>query len=448
MKDMTLSSDHDNTLPVIVIGAGMAGLAAARHLAKEGQNVLVLEARDRVGGRVCTRIVAQGTPALDIGAAWIHGVEGNPITALCQRFDVETKPFGSDLLLYGLSGTTLNFNVDGHPLTQSELLQRHEAFTALYRHLESSMPDYVQGASLEEWLEHLMQKAHVDSALQPLLRSVLARVTEDDFGANIRDLAGWALNEGKRFDGEDEVPKGGYGRLARRLSHGLNIRYGEVVQQVRQHARHLSVITENGEFQAAAVIVTVPLGVLKAGSIVFSPPLPDEKQAAIERIGMGQYGKLFLYFDTCFWPEDIEILCHEASPKGHWNAWYAMNHLQAGPILCALFGGDIARTLEAMPPEHVVEEALASLQALFDHTLPALKSYHLTRWGQDRFSMGAYSYPHKKMHPDDRTHLAAPVNNRLFFAGEATSRHYSATAHGAYLSGVAAAKAWLGSISK
>lgn len=442
-KETHQHSTQSDARPIIIIGAGMAGLAAGRYLVDAGQHVVLLEGRDRVGGRLCTRIIEQSTPALDVGAAWIHGVEGNPITALCQQLGLETQSFGSDLLLYGMSGTTLNFNVHGRPLTQSELLQRHDAFTAVYRHLEQSTPDEVKGASLDKWLDHLLSVEKIDPALHPLLHYVVARITEDDFGADIHDIAGWALNEGDAFEGGDDVILNGYGSLLRKLSPGLDIRFGEVVQHIHYDDQGACVVTNNGKYDAAAVIVTVPLGVLKAETITFSPALPDDKLAAIKRIGMGQYGKLFLCFEERFWPENIEILCHEEAPKGHFNAWYAMNHLNAGPVLCALFGGDVARTFEEMCPEQVVAEALTSLQSLFDDNVPALKGYHLTRWGQDRFALGAYSYPHKDMHPDDRSHLAAPVSERLYFAGEATSERYSATVHGAYLSGIDAAQTWL-----
>ena len=443
-KMETLSPVHlRGARRVVVIGAGMAGLAAAQRLAAEGIAVTVIEGRDRIGGRIHTQSILPEGPSLDMGAAWIHGVEGNPVSAMCEAYGLNIQPFGSDFLLYGISGTTITFDASGRALTTVQLRQRHAVFVQLYEHLQRTEASTVSGVSLSVRLDRLMDVLKVDVALRPLMQAAIARVSEDDFGADSDQLAGWALSEGGDVQGGDAVISSGYSTLVQRLSEGLDIRFGETVETVRYDDQGISLSTQRQVFEADAVVVTVPLGVLKANAIRFEPALPAPKQAAITRLGMGAYNKLWLCFDRVFWPDNIDILCRETGVSGRWNAWYAMNKVGKGAVLCALFGGSTADAIEREEEEVVLEEALAVLRQIFSDRVGTLKGHHVTRWRQDPFARGAYSYAHVATQPEDRQHLAAPIGARVFFAGEATSPLYSATVHGAYASGLRAAAEYL-----
>jgi len=176
------------------------------------------------------------------------------------------------------------------------------------------------------------------------------------------------------------------------------------------------------------------MGVLKSGDVEFSPPLPADKQKAIDRIGMGAMNKLYLLFDDMFW-DDVTLINY-VSPDGS-PMWEFFNLNGLGkPILLGFTAGDHSRQLEQLSDDEIIADAMSVIQKMYgDETLEPV-DYVRTKWSSDPYSKGAYSYTGVGGTEADYTALAKPVMNRVFFAGEATYVDFTATVNGAYLSGL------------
>ena len=182
---------------------------------------------------------------------------------------------------------------------------------------------------------------------------------------------------------------------------------------------------EERSFEANKLVLTVPLGVLKAGTIKFNPPLPANKQSAISRLGMGTLNKCCLRFSRPFWPTTVDWLGQIPSGSGQ-------------PVLVGFQAGAAAVAMETMNNEHLIASAMESLRGIFGKGMPEPIGAQITRWHSDPFSGGAYSFNALGSTPTDREELAKPLAKRLFFAGEASHPMFG-TVHGAYLSGLRAA---------
>ena len=192
------------------------------------------------------------------------------------------------------------------------------------------------------------------------------------------------------------------------------------------------------------MIITVPLGVLKAGSIQFLPALPDAKSTAIARLGMGALSKTCLRFESQFWPDDAELIdiVPSASRRGQWVESLSLTGLVDVPALMMFNAGKFARAVETMTDAEVIASASSALTPAFPE-LSAPTGLLRSAWSVDPFALGSYSFIGVGASLADRDALAAPEGRRVF-AGEACSRDHAGTVHGAYASGEAAAKAVLG----
>lgn len=408
---------------VIVIGAGMSGLAAARRLLESGYRVTVLEARERIGGRIYTDD-SLGAP-IDLGAAWIHGSEKNPITELAAEagaFSVATD--WDSLALYS----------DAGPVSAASADAADASWARLAGQLEDIRGDADRNESLEEGLLELVRRRHLNS---PLTKWILDSYVTADYGAEPRDLSLRYFGEDEEFDGDDLLLPGGFRQLIQVLVQGTTVKRRQRVTSVTYDENGVTVTTDRDEFKADRVIVTLPLGVLKAGAVTFDPPLPDGKQESIRRLGVGNLDKVALKFDKPFWPTDVQTFgLVGKQPVPHFvNAFV----FSGAPILVGLRGGSRAYKREKLSDATTVSQLRDSLAATFQTDVPDPVGALITRWGRDPFSHGAYSFPAVGSTPDDRDELSASVRERVFFAGEATSREYFATVHGAYLSGLRAA---------
>ncbi|MFI1973191.1 hypothetical protein BLA24_05105 [Streptomyces cinnamoneus] len=426
----------------LVVGAGMAGLYAARELHRAGRDVVVLEVRDRVGGRVWSDRWEGGT--IDLGASWIHGVEGNPVADLAREAGAGTLVNNAGTLDYGVRAGAVHYGADGRRLTPAECRERqrdHEAVSAgLFALARTADPD--------ESLASGLRRALADSGLTPAraLRVLHARcrMAEDDWGAGAEELCLSGLVTGQDHEGDEVVFPDGYGQLTRHLATGLDVRLGHRVTRVEHGDGGVTVhIDGQGVLTARRALITLPLGVLKEGSVTFDPALPEPKLRAVERLGMGLYDKLFLRFPRPFWDES-EVIGQEGTPHGAFANWYDLRHVVGAPVLLALNGGPVARRLQDLDDTAVVRAALNCLRGLYGERVEEPSAHRVTRWGTDPYARGAYSYPAVGSLPGDHDALAAPVGGRLHFAGEATSADHSSTVHGAVLSGLREARRILG----
>jgi polyamine oxidase len=425
----------------IIIGAGMAGLTAARTLQDAGHNVKILEARDRIGGRTHTDY-SLGI-SNDLGAAWIHGPVANPLTALAKRFDVATMP--TDFENHG-GQSIIAFDADGSPIDIEE-------YSHGLRHFRGAYDRFFTSILYERPADHVKSMAELyelglpgiedlsETARKGYYYASVIRVQYGD-AADLDEIDWRMTNRYVKLPGGDLVlTGGGFGRIVQGIADGLSIETGVVVEAVEYSDDGVRISTNRGEERCEQVVITVPLGILKAKTITFSPALPEEKVNAIERIGYGHYEKLALKFPHRFWPEEPHRLCYLTAERPElFTSWVNMAHYGGEPVLVASHAGSRARHTNCWDDEKIIAEALVVLRKLFGAVVPDPIAYVRTHWESDPFSRGSYSFPRVGGVLGDRRTLAEPVGNRLFFAGEATHPRYFATVHGAYETGVRAAR--------
>lgn len=414
---------------VLVIGAGMAGLAAARELRRAGQQVLVLEARDRIGGRTWTSSKWPDLP-LDLGASWIQGVEGNPITDLANQL-------GAKRLVTSFERTVV-YNTNGQVLSKAEEAQldgiRKQMFNTLHEAQDANADTSVRQA-----VAVLEQKFAGNRAALRFLNFCLSSEIEHEYAGSASRLSAHWYDSGEQFDGDDVLFAQGYTVITEYLARDVDVQLSQVVKEIQWQEPEVRVRTTNNEFVADRVVVTLPLGVLQHNDVRFVPQLPVAKRNAINKLGMGVLNKCFLRFPQAFWPEDMDWLGYVPEQHGEWTEWVSFKRATQLPILLGFNAADRGREIEGWLDEQVVADALVTLKTIFGSNIPNPIDYQITRWDADPFARGSYSYNALNSTPAMRTDLARPLAGRLFFAGEATSKDYFGTAHGAYLSGLQAA---------
>lgn len=418
---------HGHTL---VVGAGLAGLAAADRLADGGERVTVVEGRDRMGGRIhSVRDWAGSNATPDVGASWVRGDENNPLARLAREIGARTAVFNrSTETAYDPKGRRLLFDRHRRNMEDVHLLHEH-----MYWESVGTNPQ----ESLEDGIKQALYDANLVRARARDASEIVHRLVEADHGADAEEVAFSAVAARHEFSGDDLVFPDGMGQITDHLARGLDVRLEHVVRTVSHDEDGVSVLvdTPRGErtLTADRVLVTLPLGVLKAERVGFDPPLAQDKREAVRRLGYGRLEKLFLRFEEEFWGE-AEVLVHLGTEKGTWFHWYAGQRILGAPILVSRNGGGAARFLEGREDSEVVAHAMDSLRALF-RKVPDPVDHLVTHWGQDPFSLGAFSFNAVGSGDEDRTVLGAPIGERVFFAGEATEIEHTATVHGALLSG-------------
>lgn len=397
--------------------------------------MIVLEARDRIGGRVFTDRSRPDEP-VDLGASWIHGAEGNPIAKLAADFGAETIPTHSN--------SYQTWDTDGRILTEHEEEAIWTAFDMLLEELDElrerriamGLGDIPLLVAMDEIMD---EQGITGKERQRLLLAVNTSI-ELGFAADAGDLSLYYWDWGPKFDGPDVVFPRGYDCVTNMLASQLDIRTGHVVQQIHYDDTGATIVTEKGTFEGDYAVVTLPLGVLEAGAVRFEPPLPAAKLGAIDRLGMGVLNKVVLRFPQAFWADE-GLLYHGyiAQNVGAWSTSMSYYKIDGRPTLVCFHAGSYARELEAMSDEAIVAAAMEVFRTMFKKSIPDPESFLITRWASDPYAFGSYSYMPPGARPDDYDALAKPVG-RLHFAGEATNKEYASTVHGAYLSGVRAAR--------
>lgn len=415
----------DNALwDAIIVGAGIAGLRAAQLLQQNGQGVLLLEARNRIGGRVWTDDY-NGLP-LDLGASWIQGTRGNPIATIANQLGATLLSTDyDDLKRFDASGAPLSADLDRRV---EELLERY--FSQVRKYAETQDRDL----SLQAALDSVLRASPLSAQDLRLLNYAINTTFEHEYASDASRLSAWYFDEQEAFDDGDVIFKHGYRTIVDFLAQNLEIRLNHAVQHVTYDDNGITVTTAQGVWRARAALITVPLGVLQRGTITFEPPLPVAKQQALGRVAMGLLNKCYLVFPEVFW-DAATLLGYVGERKGEWAEWLNVDALLGAPILLGFNAGEYAHRLETLSDSQIVAMAMQTLRHMYGKSIPQPLHYRITRWAADPFSIGSYSFLAVGATPNDYDILAQPVGKRLFFAGEHTQRNYPSTVHGAYLSG-------------
>jgi len=409
---------------VIVIGAGIAGLAAAQRLVELGYETIVLEADSAPGGRIKTDWTLDAP--FELGAGWIHGPDGNPISDLARA--VDAKPFVTDDESYRV------FAANGDAIAEDQIAAGYGRLEKLYAAIDGELDNDM---SLSKAIARIGGKLDSD----PIVNWMSSAYTEFSTGGPIDKLSAYYFDEDGVYPGEDVVLTKGYDSIIRQMAGNLDIRLNTRVQAVAYEKGDGAVVsTDAGDFEASFVICTVPLGVLKAGDIRFEPPLPDSHRRSIDTIGMGNVTKLALKFDHAFWPEDVQYFGLMTETRGRWNYFLNYRTFSEANILLGLCVGEYAENAEAMSDQKMVADCMQAVRTMFGADVPEPSGHLATRWSTNPNSRGAYSYSAVGSQPKHFDDLAIPIAETLLLAGEHTGFEYHATVHGAYLSGRNAAR--------
>jgi len=400
----------NNDTEVAIIGGGAAGVAAGRRLAQAAIGCLVIEARGRLGGRAFSIDGGAGN-MIDLGCGWLHSADRNPWVKIAEAqgetIDKSMPPWQRKPLPFGFP-----------PDEQQEFFAAQAAF---FERLAEAAKGPDRAAS--EFLEPNGRWNHLINAIGTYISGGdLNRLSVKDFENYDGNENNWRVVEG-------------YGTTVARYGAELRTALESPVLQIDHSGKRLKIETARGVITADQAIVTLPTSVIADKEFLFSPALPEKTEAA-RGLPLGLDDKLFLSLENAEeFDQDTRIFGSTDSPR------IAMYHMRpfGRPQIEAYFGGNNAWELEKGDDRAFFDFAQADLVRLLGSDFKSrVKPLGIHRWGADPFAGGSYSYalPGKV---DCRAKLAAPVNDRLFFAGEACSKHDFSTAHGGFLTGVAAA---------
>ncbi len=353
------ASNRRRPKAVVVVGAGMAGLAAARQLRSARVRVTVIEARNRIGGRIHT---VRSWPALiDLGASWIHGARTNPLTRLAAEAGAKTAKTSYR------SGEVV---VD--PRLRRAGLRATDAdrWDALVDRALDAASDLDDDISVQASIDRVAPPSLSAIEKTDLAFRLVGRFSTE-WGADPSALSAWSVDAGKAYadDGEDVLFPEGYDRIPNHLAIGTTIRLGVQLHKVSLRSKGIVLSTSEGTLEADAVVVTVPLGVLRAGAIMFEPGLPTAKRQALDALDMGVLSKTFLRFPKVFWPRDADWLEYLGEPSTGWAEWVSLAGLNE-PVLLGFNAGAKGRSIEASSDAAITAEAMTVLRSVFGCPTP------------------------------------------------------------------------------
>jgi polyamine oxidase len=417
---------------VVVVGAGISGLVAARALRLSGVDVVVVEGRDRIGGR--THTIELGGAAVDLGGSWIHDGAGSPMLPLVDALGIERMPASNTGI--ALSASVLN-RVDG-------VFPDVDARGALTGAMAGLAMSGAGLGKLEPGLDLDQAMGDLLAAIDPNVRATLGALLAMNEGkdANEVDFATFAsLFYGGGAEHEDVMPRGGYRLVVEHLAQSLDIHTDQPVRRIDQGPDGVTVHAASNTFTGTHAIVTVPLGVLKVAAIAFDPPLAAARTDAIARVGFGALEKVVLAYERAVWqldghPSHITIV---DSPQPEWPVILDLSTWYDVPVVVGMATGKGGRALAAMPEAERVAALHDTICELGGPDTPDPIAYATTNWATDPFLLGCYANiapgTDAAQHAADLTTLATP-HGRVLFAGEHTCERGTSTVDSAWITGV------------
>jgi monoamine oxidase len=406
---MSLPSEID----VAIIGAGAAGIGAARALEGNGLSVLMLEARDRLGGRAFTRQL-ENNIIFDVGCGWLHSADRN-------RFVPIAEELGFAIDRGRPHWTKQPFNIGFPPEELQDYIREMDAFYDRAEAAAEAGPDRPASDFLtpgNRWNAMLNCVSTYINGVELDRVSIYDMNTYEDTEINWR-------------------AKRGYGALVAAYGAPCPVALDTVVTLIDHSSSRIRIETSRGTLSAASVIVTVPTNLIANEAVRFFPTLPDKVDAA-RGLPLGLADKVMLALD-----DDGDALPRDGNLRGSTTKVGAGSyHLrpQGFPCIEGYFGGRFARELEDRGEDGLAAAAIDEIVAhLGSDYRKKLRPLNASRWAHDPFATGSYSYA-QPGRAGDRAKLATPVDNRIFFAGEATSANFFSTCHGALESGIKAAE--------
>lgn len=463
---------------IIVVGAGLSGLACAQDLVKAGFRVTVLEGRNRVGGRVYTG--RSFDTKLDIGAAWLHGLENNPLAEYAESAISSTlkmhKSNDQAIILY---------DNEGKPIDQNAIFEGYMKFQQLMESFKAELHAEAKCEGVEDGLKKPLEKRNVQAALQAFYarhpefhyKSLQEKIIMNHFfsqqeslqAAKFSQLNARDYDEGIEYEGGDNIIYSGFQNIAIALSKGLNIKLDQIVKKVEYVEKQkdgkvqvnalplVKLHTEKGDvFECNGVVITASIGVLHSNLISFSPALPKWKADSIQNIGSGLFNKCILRFDKQFWPNSADYMGFNFEPSKpldksdldlknvhlkRSNSWFVNYALVAKqPLIVCMMSGEFAEEMEKLSDKEVEKRVVGKLKKLFGNAVGTPTDCIVTRWGSDPLSLGSYSHLKQGGSLRDHDLCGQPVGKSVFFCGEHTSLNRFGYADGAYVSGQREAK--------
>ena len=409
-----------SSVDVAVIGAGAAGLGAAHALKRAGVSFVVLEARDRVGGRGHTITAAPGV-IFDLGCGWLHSADQNAFVKIAEQldFEIDRKLPPWRERAYGKSFP---------PEERADFFRAMDEFFDRIEHAAKGGVDHPASLYLEagnRW------NPMIDAVSSYINGCETDRLSILDFDAYQDSSINWRVRRG-------------YGALMAAYGEPLPIAFNCAVTRIDHSAKRLRIETSQGTLSADKAVITVPTNLIAEQTIRFHPALPEKVDAAAN-LPLGLADKVMLALDGA------EQLPVDGNLRGAtMRTEMGTYHLRpfGQPCIEGFFGGRFARSLEDAGDGAIAAQAIDEIVSFLGNDFRRrLKPLKESRWAHDPFARGSYSHA-RPGHAGKRAVLAAPVDGRLFFAGEATSPHFFSTAHGAHDSGERAVREVLGASRK
>ncbi|KAI0070410.1 amine oxidase [Panus rudis PR-1116 ss-1] len=442
---------------VLILGGGVAGVIAARTLHEQGiPDFLIVEARHELGGRLMDKQFGDEELGrrytVELGANWVQGTQTgrgpvNPVWSLARKHDVNTRRshFFESIAMYDETGPVdyrdkFSQAVDNYNrLTSSAGVRVPKGLVDTtarggYSLVTGSRPQTPHEIAAEYFLfdwEFSQSPEETSWIASSWANNYTFRADAGGFSEHNRmsvDQRGFKTliqDEAKEFLKGD----------------GSQLRLNSTVREVRYSENGVEVVLKDGSrLKADYAICTFSLGVLQHNDVQFVPPLPLWKREAIHSMTMGVFTKIFIQFPEKFW-FDTEIALYADRERGRYTVWQSLDHPKFFPgsgLLFATVTGSFSKRIESLPDSLVESEVLSVLQSMFpERSIPDPTDFYFHRWHSDPLFRGSYSNWPASFLPEHSSNLRANVDERLWFAGEATSRKYFGFLHGAYTEGEA-----------